>query len=76
MSRNIHNDEVDSLDGTLYKGSCFMVQVEPRPPEEDLGRPLLSIWIEDDEIWHHKCSFSAFWTDELLNLLRNSQKHA
>ena len=56
-------------------GSQFGVELRPRTKEVDgTDSPLLILFVEDDENWHEKVSFDAYWLDDLISVLRNMRR--
>lgn len=52
------------------KGKCFGVRLEERKDYE----PLIIIMCEDDENWFDELSFSSYWLDELIKILKIIKK--
>lgn len=48
--------------GFRCHGSLFGMKVIPR---KDCS-PLIELYIEDDGLWHYKCSFDSAWLKELI----------
>ena len=38
--------------------------------EREMHEPLVHMYIEDDGLWHYKCSFSCAWLSDLLNTVK------
>ena len=63
-------EHLSLLPGKLYRGRLFLIQVEEQPDSsEGKDSQRISLWVHDDEIWFYRTSFSAYWTDELRELL-------
>ena len=56
-----------------FKGDCIGVQVHDRD-ENDLSQ-LVTVMIEDDEVWHKKLTTNAFWLDEMISKLQDAKDH-
>jgi hypothetical protein len=60
--------KADDMD---YIGMLFGVVLESR--EGDIN-PLVHLYVEDDENYHYKMSFDAFWCNDMYNLMNKILK--
>ena len=55
------------------KGQAFGVRIEKRPKGQS---DLIHLYVEDDEIYHLKQSFAAYWLVDLEQVIKEAQTKA
>lgn len=61
-----------SVEGKAVVGKCHAVTFEPRGE----GDPhiMVCLWVEDDEFFYEKQSYSSHWHAEFTDLMRKANK--
>jgi hypothetical protein len=54
----------------MYEGGCFGFNVELRKEYS----PLVTVFVEDDGLWHRKETFDIHWIDDFLAQLTQIKK--
>ena len=54
----------------MCAGDCFGFNVTPRKN----ASPLVTMFVEDDGLWHKKSSFDIHWVDDIITQLTEVKK--
>lgn len=65
--RGPHSVRLLAERGLLIRDTCHAVVIIER---DDAPKPLIEIWVEDDELWHYKHCFDAAWLEGLIKSLQ------
>ena len=55
----------------IMRGEQFGIEIV----EPNESGPVLKLMTEDDEHWHDVTTFSAFWLNDLIDVLQAMQMH-
>lgn len=57
-----------------FHGSCMGVDIRSRGGDVK-DHAMVVMYVEDDEIWHEKESFSSYWLDEQIRVLQEAKAY-
>jgi len=62
--------KADELDIVSH---LFGIRIIKRPPHQD---DVIELYVEDDESYHYKMSFSAYWLSDLIKCAELAEQRA
>ncbi len=68
MCERCPNGEALKADDMTVLGQLFGTRITPR---EGMS-PLVTLYVEDDELWHVMGSFDQLWIPDLLRVVHNT----
>jgi hypothetical protein len=56
-----------------FLGECFGIEIKDNG--HDNNYKLLSVMVQNDEVWFNKEEFSSYWLDDLINVLTQAKNY-